>query len=79
MVCVKLWGLFLHASLRQLTLIELFYFPFQVPFVELYNCTGRKYNDTCEVRCDAGLTATVLNVQCGSDGKWINLTRGEFL
>ena len=47
--------------------------------MELYNCTGRKYKDTCEVRCDAGLNATVLSVQCGSDGKWINLTRGEFL
>lgn len=51
-----------------------------LPFVELYNCTGRKYKDTCKVRCDAGVNATVLSdcVQCGSDGKWINLTRGEF-
>lgn len=48
--------------------------------MELYNCTGRKYKDTCKVRCDAGVNATVLSdcVQCGSDGKWINLTRGEF-
>ncbi len=54
-------------------------YPFQVPFVELYSCTGTKYKDTCEVRCDEGFNKTVSNVQCGSDGQWKNLTGGKYV
>ena len=46
--------------------------------MELYNCTGSKYKDTCEVRCDEHFNKTISSVQCGSDGKWRNLTGGVF-
>lgn len=58
--------------------MKLFQFLSQGPFVELYNCTGTRYKDTCEVRCDENFNKTVSRVQCGSDGKWRNLTEGEF-
>ncbi len=47
--------------------------------MELFNCTGTKYKDTCEVRCDEGFNKTVSSVQCGSDGQWNNLTGGKYV
>lgn len=44
--------------------------------MELYNCTGTKYKDTCEVRCDEHFNKTISSIQCGSDGKWTNLIGG---
>lgn len=57
---------------------KLFQFSFQAPFVELYNCTGTRYKDTCEVKCNEYFNKTVSTVQCGSDGKWKNLNGGMF-
>lgn len=45
--------------------------------MELQNCTGTKFKDTCDVGCDKEFNRTVSYVQCGSDGKWTTLTGGK--
>lgn len=42
-------------------------------FGEFYNCTGTKYEDTCEVKCRQYFNKTVSNIKCGSDGRWNKL------
>ena len=47
--------------------------------MELHNCTGTRYKDTCEVKCNEHFnikTVSIPRVQCESDGKWGNVTGG---
>ncbi|PFX20514.1 Thrombospondin-3b [Stylophora pistillata] len=50
----------------------------QEPFVELQNCTGTNYKDTCDVSCDMEFNKTISYVRCGSDGNWTTLSGACF-
>lgn len=45
--------------------------------MELLNCTGTKYKDTCDVSCDKEFNQTISYVQCGSDGYWTSHIGGK--